>query len=270
MTLEFLKDIIEEQFNNDVNTQTFGFTFKLFAEIGDYEDAYKHQDLLKINGIMIETSGDYTPVKEVSSKFSNIRMQFAVAQENVDKFKIILESWSKKQLGIVYTEESTGDTYILTPGAPTTGTAFNTCELGSTVPIDLVLAVQQTTLGLIGNEATWKINENEVNVLRFQIISARTQQTSSKTNEDETSSANQLATMTIMLVVPVAKTTICKDLYNDILNNNKDAVYSIEMSDNWSDGIDADFVLANGEISAESTKIQAMTLTFLKSNEDLE
>lgn len=270
MTLEFLKDTIEDQLNNDPNTQAFGFTFTLFSDVGDYEEVFEQQNLTKINGILLGSSGDYTPVKEVSSKFSNVRMAFAVSQENLDKLKIIIESWSKKQLGVVYYEESTDDTYIITPGAPSTGTAYNTCALGSTIPIELVLNVQETTLGLLGNEAKWQINNKAVNVLRWGWVSQRTQQTSQNTCADETTSTNQMATATLQLIVPVAKTEILKTLYNDILGNKKDEVYTIVMEDGWSDGINGSFILSNGDINAESTKIQALTLNFLKSNEALE
>ena len=272
MTLEFFRDMIQEQLNGDKNTIAFKLKFKIHADIGDFQANFKEQDKDTINAVLIESTGDYTPVKEVSSKFNTLRLDLAVAQAHVDELKIILESWSKKQLGLIYKylddEEET--TYIITPGAPATGTAFNTCDLGSTLPISLTIEIQQTTLGLIGNEATWQINTKDVNVLRFNITSARTQQTASKTDEDETKSTNQMSTLSVQLVVPVAKTDICKSLYNDILTGNKDEVYTIAMTDNWSSGISDGFVLANGDIVAESTKIQAMTLTFLKSNEDLE
>lgn len=272
MTLEFFRDMIEQQLNGDKNSIAFKLKFKIHADIGDFQANFQKQDKDTINAVLIESTGDYTPVKEVSSKFNNLRLDLAVAQSHVKEVKIILDSWSKKQLGLIYKylddEEET--TYILTPGAPTTGTAFNTCDIGSTLPLSLAIEIQQTVLGLIGNESKWKINNKEVNTLRFNIVSARTQETASETDEEETRSANQMSTLTIQLVVPVAKTDICKDLYNDIIQSNKDEIYSIEMEDDWSNGISGDFILSNGSIEAEATKIQAMTLNFLKSYEELE
>ena len=272
MTLEFIRDMIQEQLNGDKNSIAFNLKFKIHADIGDFQENFKEQEKDIINAVLVESTGDYTPVKEVSSKFNTLTLNLAVAQSHVDELKVILESWSKKQLGIIYKylddEEET--TYILTPGAPVTGTAFNTCDIGSTVPISLSIEVQQTTLGLIGNETKWQINSKDVNVLRFNIVSTRVQQTAELTNQDETKSANQMATLTIQLVVPVAKTDICKSLYNDIIANNKDEIYSITMTDDWSNGISGSFILSSGDITAEATKIQSMTLNFLKSYEELE
>lgn len=272
MTLEFFRDMIEQQLNGDKNSIAFKLKFKIHADIGDFQANFKEQDQDTINAVLIETTGDYTPVKEVSTKSTTLRLDLAVAQRHVNELKIILESWSQKQLGLIYKyiDDDGETTYIITPGAPVTGTAFNTCDIGSTLPISLTMEVQQTTLGLIGNETKWQINQKDVNVLRFGVSSARTQQTASKTDEDETKSTNQMSTLSIQLVVPVAKTDICKSLYNDIIGGNKDEVYTIVMTDGWSNGINDGFILSGGDISAEATKIQAMTLNFLKSNEDLE
>ena len=264
--------MIEEQLNGDKNSIAFKLKFKIHADMGEFQKNFKDQDKDTINAVLIESSGDYTPVKEVSSKFNTLRLDIAVAEAHVKELKIILESWTKKQLGLIYKyiDDNEETTYILTPGAPTTGTAFNTCDIGSTLPISVAIELQQTLLGLLGNESSWKINNYEVNVLRFTIGSTRTQQTASLTDEDETKSTNQMSTLSIQLVVPVAKTDICKAFYNDIINGNKDEVYTIEMEDGWSDGIDGSFILSGGDIQAESTKIQSMTLNFLKSNEALE
>lgn len=271
MTLEGIKDLIENQLNANANAKAFSLSFKIFNEVGDFEEQMKNgMDSDLIYGVLVETSGDFTPVKEISSKFMSLRLDFAVKQENVGNFKIVLDDWSEMQLGIMYRDEESNKTYILTPSAPSTGTAFNTSDLGSAVPISVVLEVQATSNGLIGNESVWKINNSVVNVLRFKILSTRTQQTFESTNQDETKSANQMATQSFMLVIPVAKTDICKKLYNDIINNNKDEIYSIKMEDGFSDGIDADYILSSGEIDGESTKVGAMTCTFLLSNEDLE
>lgn len=272
MTLEFIREMIQEQLNGDKNSLAFKLKFKIHADLGEFQENFKKQEEDTINAVLLESTGDYTPVKEVSSKFNNLRLDIAVAQEHVEEVKIILESWTKKQLGVIYKflDDAEETTYVVTPGAPTTGTAFNTCDIGSMLPLSVAIEIQQTILGLIANEATWKINTYDINVLRFTCVSARTQQTGTPTNENETKSTNQMSTATLELVVPVAKNTVCKDLYNDILNGAKDNVYTIVMADGWSDGINDDFILANGVITGESTKIQSMTLTFLKSNEDLE
>ena len=270
MTLEGIANLIEEQLKADNNAAAFGLTFKVFTDAGDFEEGYKNPESKLVNAVLLETSGDFTPVKEVSSKFMNLELRFAVTQEDVAKFKQVLESWSNKQLGVAYKEEETGKTYILTPSAPSTGTAFNVQGVDSCVPISVVLEVQITSLGLIGSESVWKIGDDVINVLNWKYISSRTQQTCESLEADETTAANQMASGSFVLVIPVAKTEACKSLYNDILNNNKDTIYKIKMTDGWSAGIDGDYVMINGVIDSEQTKINAMTCTFSKSNKTLE
>ena len=271
MTIEGIANLIEEQLNENLDAKAFNFSFKIHQEVGDFQTAYQNgMDENLINGVLLESSGDFTPVKEIASKFMNMRLEFAVRQENVNNFKKVLEGWSEAQLGYIYKETETGKTYIITPSAPATGTAYNTSDLDSMVSISLTLEIQITSLGLIGSEAQWTINDEPVNVLRFKILSTRTQQTAEGTEADETTSANQMATVSIMLVIPIAKTTICKDLLNDILSNNKDTIYEIEMDDDFSDGISGRYIMASGEYDGESTKVGAITCNFLKSNEDLE
>lgn len=277
MTLEFFRDMIQEQLNGDKNSIAFKLKFKIHADIGDFQANFKEQDQDTINAVLIETTGDYTPVKEVSTKSTTLRLDLAVAQRHVDELKIILESWSKKQLGLAYKyiDDNGETTYIITPGAPVTGTAFNTCDIGSTLPISLTMEVQQTVLGLITNEMAWEISVGDIKnaaieVLNFEIGSARTQQTANYINESATASSNQMVTKSITLRIAAAKTDICKKLFDDILTDNKDEIYNIKESDGWSNGIDDDFIMANGQLIGDTTKIVALQCTFLKSDEQME
>ena len=272
ITLKELASLIEQQLNENAHTKAFNLQFKVWADVGDYQEAFNKQtDPKLINAVLRETTGDYTPVMAVKSKLTTLAFELAVNQYDVDNVKIILGKWTLEQIGYMYTEDDTS--YIVTPGAIVTGTAVNTCDLGSTVPLSLTVEVQEAENGLISNEMEWTIKKADsqdeptpVYPLRGQIISARTQQTSPYTNESETVSTNQMATGSLSLTIPVAKNNTCKSLFNDIIKNNKDEVYTITMADGWSDGISENYIMANGTITFEAGKVVAMECVFQKND----
>ena len=286
ITIREYADIIEEQLNENAHAKAFHFQFKVWADIGDFQEAFRNQtDTKLINCILRETTGDYTPIKVAKTKFTSLVFELAVNQYDVDNVKIVLTDWSQYQLGVAYRTDD--NTYIVTPAAIGTGTAVNTCDLGSTVPLTMAIELQETALGLISNETKWTmasgdITETEIDVLRAIIVSQRTQQSQTYMNDDETVSTNQMATISVQLTIPVVKNSICKKLYNDILRNKKDELYTIQLDDGWSDGFFAGeevggvvypaeniFILSSGEIIQESTKVVAIQCTFLKSDSRL-
>lgn len=272
MTIQDLATLIEKQLNENAHTKAFHLQFKIWADVGDYQEAYEKQtDPKLINSVLRETTGDYTPVKAVKSKLTTLAFELAVNQADVDNVKLILGKWTLEQIGFMYTVDDIS--YIIQPGAIVTGTADITCDLGSTVPLSLTVEVQETEQGLISNEMEWTIkladsqdDAEAVYPLSGQIISERTQQTSPYTNESQTVSTNQMATGSIALKIPVAKNNICKSLIDGILTNAKDVVYTITMADGWSAGLSDDYILAHGDITFETGKIVAISCTFLKND----
>ena len=265
--------IIESQLNENAHARAFHLTFKVWADIGDFQEAFKNQtEKTLINCVLRETTGVYTPIKEAKTKFINLAFEIAVNQAKVDEAKVVLQDWSTAQLGVIW--QANDFTYMITPGAITTGTAFNTCDVGSTLPLTITIELQETELGLISNEMAWSIATGElqaanVEVLNGQIISQRTQQSQNYMNASETVSINQLTTLTIQLLIPVAKNDICKAIMDSILSNSKDDTYTISMVDEWSAGISGDFILSSGELRFESGKVVAMNCTFLKKDQRL-
>lgn len=274
ITLKQYAKIIENQLNENAHAKAFKFQFKVWADVGDYQNAFNNQvDYSLINCVLRETSGNYTPVKVAKTKFAPMVFEAAIGQEQEANLRVVLEDWAANQLGVIYSAYDI--TYMVTPGAIVPGTAVNTCELGSTIPLSMTIELQSTELGLIANEMVWTISvgdivKAEVEVLNFEIGSARTQQTADYINKDKTSSSNQMATKSIMLRIPIAKTEICKKLFNDILADNKDEVYTIEETDGWSSGINDKFIIASGQLIGDTTKIVALQCTFLKSDEQME
>ena len=268
ITISQYAEIIENQLNENAHAQAFHLTFKVWADIGDFQEAFKNQtNKTLINCVLRETTGDYTPIKEAKTKFINLAFDIAVNQAKVDEAKVVLQDWSTKQLGVIW--QANDFTYMVTPGAISTGTAFNTCEIGSTLPLTITIELQETELGLISNEMVWTIATGDITattieVLNGQIVSQRTQQTQNYMNSSETVSINQLTTLSVQLVIPVAKNNICKAIMDSILSNSKDDTYTIAMSDGWSAGISGDFILSSGELRFESGKVVAMSCNFLK------
>lgn len=270
MIIETIANVIESQLNANANAIALGFKFVIGLDYKEYQEKQIIEN--QIDGVLLQTSGEYTPVKGAATKFVNLSLEFTVRVEDKANFDTIIESWSKQQLAVYYKDETTNENYVITPNAPITGTAQNTENLQRAMPVTVVLQVQITDSGLVGAESVWKINSEIINPLRWKFIAARTQVTKQALTDDETSQANSLGTSSIMLVIPVDKNSnICKALYNDTLSNNKDAVYTIEMSDGWSNGLSsAKYTMTHSEIDAESTKINALTCTFSKMALDLE
>lgn len=274
ITLKQYAKIIENQLNENAHAKAFKFQFKVWADVGDYQNAFNNQvDYSLINCVLRETSGNYTPVKVAKTKFAPMVFEAAIGQEQEANLRVVLEDWAANQLGVIYSAYDI--TYMVTPGAIVPGTAVNTCDLGSTIPLSMTIELQSTEMGLIANEMVWTISvgdivKAEVEVLNFEIGSARTQQTADYINESKTASSNQMATKSIMLRIPIAKTEICKKLFNDILADNKDEVYTIEETDGWSSGINDKFIMASGQLLGDTTKIVALQCTFLKSDAQME
>lgn len=274
ITIEQYAQIIENQLNANIHAKSFNFEFKVFADVGEYQQAFENQkDYSLINCVLRETTGNYTPLKTAKTKYTSLVFEVAVKQDAVPDMKLVLKDWSQAQLGVIY--EAEGYTYIVTPSPCATGTAVNTCDLGSTVPLTMPIELQETELGLIANEMVWTIATDdieaaEVEVLNFEIGSARTQQTANYMNKGETVSSNQMATKSLMLRIPIVKNTICKALFDAILDNDKDVVYTITETDGWSKGINDKFIMANGQLIGDTTKIVALQCTFLKSDEQME
>ena len=268
MIIETIANVIESQLNANANAIALGYKFVIGLDYKEY--AAKNIVENQIDGVLLQTSGEYTPVKGASTKFVNLSLEFAVRVEDKANFDTIIESWSKQQLAVYYKDETTNENYVITPNAPISGTAQNTDALQRAMPVTIVLQVQITDSGLVGAESVWKINNVQVDLLSWRFVSSRTQQACQALTEDETSVANQMASYSIQLVIPVAKTDIIKALYNDILANNKDNVYKVEMSDGWSNGINYNCVITNGTIDSENTKINALTIIFAKSNENID
>ncbi len=267
MIIETIANVIESQLNANKNSMDLGYKFVIGVDYAEY--ANKNIVDNQIDGVLLQTSGEYTPVKGASTKFVNLSLEFSVKVEDKANFDTIIDSWSKQQLAVYYKDETTNENYVITPNAPITGTVAQTCELLKAMPVTIVLQVQITDSGLMGAESVWKINDTQVFPLSWKFISARTQQSCQALDADETKVANQMASYTIQLVIPVAKSDIIKALYNDVLKNNKDAVYKVEMADGWSDGISENCVITNGSIDAENTKINALTIVLAKSNETI-
>lgn len=265
---EKLAKAIEEELNNNIHTKAFNKHFKIFANVGDYQETFDKINGIsqqQINGVIRQASGEYTSVKDVNNVFINFTFECAIQQEFVDELQVILSSYAESLIGNTFNDGEW--TYLITPTPLTTGVAMNTCALGSTIPISMTLSVQQILKGIIQNQEKWKINGKDINVLSNQVSSARTTKSSIKVGESETKIINQYNTQSITLTIPFVNNDICKELVNDILGGNKDKVYSISMEDGITNGLSGNYVMTMGQRSAESGRIVSIQCVFQYADE---
>jgi hypothetical protein len=260
---EKLAKTIENELNANKHTVAFKKHFKIYANVGDYNESFNvinKENTQEINGVIKANNGEYTQVKDVNNLFITYTFECAIQQEFVDELQLILSDWCESLIGETFSDDEW--TYLISPSPIYTGLAVDTTALGSTIPLTMNLSFQMVQKGIISNQEKWQINGYDVNVIYNNVSSMRTTKSSTTLNQNETKVINQFTTQSITMTIPFVANEICIKLINDILQGNKDEIYTITMSDGITAGISGEFLMTQGQKTAENGKIISIQCAF--------
>ena len=264
--------LIEKELNDNINATATGIKFKIHNAVGNYKKAVTKADGKKqryVNGVLRNSTGNYTPVKGLNNLLSTLMLEFAVQQDDTEKVQLIIDSWSESIIGSVYQLDKTWQ-ILITPQPAAPGTVKNTTPLGSTLPMLVVLEIQLIKDGLISNAVEWSINGQTVMASNVSMTFNRTPDVKPRANKKYCSALNQYEVRSISMVLPLSFSNINKQIANDLFSCNKDVAYTIKRVDGFLTDFEADFLLTSADWAEQSNKIVTMTLTFVPAADDEE
>lgn len=213
-----------------------------------------------INGVLRSSAGTYTPVKHINNVLTTLMLEIAVPQDKMHEVEQTLTSWSESVIGEVYTMGNWN--LLITPQPPTPGVAKEDSPLGDIVPELMVLEFQMIENGIISNAVQWTINGQAVDLSSDTISINRNPDVKPMANQGYCVASNQYQDDSIVMTLAYKTTTIMKKIVEDLLDRNKDEVYTITRNDGFAETFTEDCIITNGSIVEQSGKIVAVTLTF--------
>lgn len=256
---------IEEELNGNLNSVALGIKFKIHATEGLYKKTQLKANGTKqafINGILRASGGDYTPISEINNLQTTMMLEFAIPKDQAHDFELITTSWAEDVLGEVYTIGSW--TYLITPTPATPGQLDDRTPLGEVLPYSMVLSIQIIKNGMISNAVTWKIGNDQINVINAVFDTQRSPDTKPYANTGVCITENQYESSSIILTFPYSFTNAVRSIVNDILSENWENTYIISRDDTYANSFARECVMTTGRITEESGKIVAITCTFAR------
>lgn len=268
--IEQLAQMLQDELDGNIHAAAGGLKFKVHPTMGNYKNAVKKLNGTTqkyINAVLRQTSGEYTPIKDINNLTANLTLELAVPQEKVDQVELILSTWSEAVIGEIY---NLGDWVLLiTPTPATAGQVKNATPIGSMISELVVLNIQFIKDGLIGNAVDWTINGSPIKVLNAVLSSSRTPDVIPDVNTGTCKANNQYENTTIAITFAYSFTTATQTLVNDLINKNKDAIYTITRNDGFANSFEEDCICTKIDLTEEAGKIVSISCAFAKADTEL-
>ena len=241
ITLSELKAVIENGLNA-ISTKEF----KLFADVGEYQKAYKPDDsntvTRYINGILEALAPSRLPIKNLQVITQTFRISFVLDMALLEKdedgeylevkqVRALLEKYIVANNGKpYYLEDAEKVSFEVTPSFSgiTVGTASLMSPIGNVLPMYLDFSCVFVEGGTNTNTVDFIVNGENMFYQDYSITRTRTAETNMIANEPSSKTLAQANGISLQLKMPLLNTTQSKAIESDVWSGSQNQAVCVE------------------------------------------
>lgn len=240
ITLSQLKTVIENGLNA-ISTKEF----KLFADVGEYQKAYKLDDsntvTRYINGILEALAPSRLPIKNLQVITQTFRISFVLDMALLEKdedgeylevkqVREILEKYIIANNGKPYYLDAEQISFEVTPSFSgiTVGTASLMSPIGNVLPMYLDFSCVFVEGGTNTNTVSFIVNGEDMYFQEYSITRTRTAESNMFANGKSSATVAQANGISLQLKMPLLNTTQSKAIENDVWSGSQNQAICVE------------------------------------------
>lgn len=241
ITLSELKTVIENGLNA-ISTREF----KLFADVGEFQKAYKPDDsntvTRYINGILETLAPSRLPIKNLQVITQTFRISFVLDMALLEKdedgeylevkqVRALLEKYIIANNGKpYYLEDAEQVSFEVTPSFSgiTVGTASLMSPIGNILPMYLDFSCVFVQGGTNTNTVNFIINGEDMFFQNYSITRTRTAETNMIANEPSQKTLVQANGISLKLEMPLLNSTQSKEIEEDVWSGSQNQAVCVE------------------------------------------
>lgn len=285
-----IEDYLIKQLEESLNDNNDNLTFKLWDNLGDYQDAIRleNQQLNYINGVVQILPATLLPIPNVNMVRLNFQITFAISIDLSDKnedgqynlpikVRNVLQVIAQKQQANAVYEEIDGTTYQILPlftlPSNTDSVTMTSSDTGEILP--MFMSIEYIVTENVANANSYKLTINGKDINFEQLIFTKQRTANQYTYKGDSNTKTKIiqGAIGIDIILPQFLDEQSDIIIEDILGEDNNILYNVELSYPTSSGIKTKNMVmtsGNGQLTAVRTSNVGINFSLVEAKQEVE